>query len=113
MGVHLVSRDDASVLDALGRAGLELRESTGDAGSPEFLVSGNTYPNKDLIKHHGGRWSRSRQGWVFSSLEPLEKLATSLPEGALAANGGLADAPATYAPERARPSRRRREHFHG
>jgi len=117
MGVDLASRDDASVLDALGRAGLELRESDGDSGT-EFLVSGNTWPNKDLLRNHGGRWSRRRQGWVFPSLEPLQKLATVLPANGHAAGnggsgGGLADAPATYSPDRPRPRWRRREHYHG
>jgi hypothetical protein len=117
MGVDLASRDDASVLDALSRAGLELRESDGEAGT-EFLVSGNTWPNKDLLRGHGGRWSRRRQGWVFPSIEPLQKLATALPaNGHAAANGGsgggLADAPAAYSAERPRPRWRRREHYHG
>src|SRR5919106_2570733 len=117
MGVDLASRDDASVLDALSRAGLELRESDGGSG-PEFLVSGNTWPNKDLLRNHGGRWSRRRQGWVFPSLEPLQKLATALPANGHAAvaggsGGGLDDAPAAYSPERSRPRWRRREHYHG
>jgi DNA repair protein RadC len=117
MGVDLASRDDASVLDALSRAGLELRASDGEAGT-EFLVSGNTWPNKDLLRGHGGRWSRRRQGWVFPSIEPLQKLATALPaNGHASANGGsgggLADAPAAYSAERPRPRWRRREHYHG
>src|SRR5919106_6326697 len=117
MGVDLASRDDASVLDALSRAGLELRESDGGSG-PEFLVSGNTWANKDLLRNHGGRWSRRRQGWVFPSLEPLQKLATALPADGHAtvaggSGGGLADAPAAYSPERSRRRWRRREHYHG
>jgi DNA repair protein RadC len=117
MGVDLASRDDASVLDALSRAGLELRESDGEFGT-ELLVSGNTWPNKELLRGHGGRWSRRRQGWVFPSIEPLQKLATALPaSGHAPANGGsgggLADAPTAYSAERPRPRWRRREHYHG
>ena len=97
---------------ALQRAGLELREQ-GDAGNgAEFLLHGNTYPNKELLKRHGGRWSSSRQGWVFESLEPIRDLATALPADGEPQAGGLADAPAAYGVDRG-TRRFRRKHYHG
>jgi DNA repair protein RadC len=97
---------------ALSRAGLELHENGEPSADEPFLLRGNTYANKELLKQHGGRWSRTRQSWVFPSLEPIRELATALPANGEALVGGLADAPATYAP--ARGSRRwRRQHYHG
>jgi DNA repair protein RadC len=75
------------------------------------VLRGNTYANKELLKRHGGRWSQSRQGWVFPSLDPIRELATALPANGSEA-GGLADAPVSYAPERA-GRRWRRKHYHG
>jgi DNA repair protein RadC len=98
--------------EALSRAGLELCENEERSADEPFLLRGNTYANKELLKRHGGRWSRTRQSWVFPSLEPIRELATALPANGEAPAGGLADAPATYAP--ARSSRRwRRQHYHG
>jgi DNA repair protein RadC len=82
-------------VEALSRAGLELREGEAEAGDEEFLLSGNTFANKELLKRHGGRWSRRRQGWVFGSLEPIRQLVTALPANGQAASG-LADAPASF-----------------
>jgi DNA repair protein RadC len=97
---------------ALQRAGLELREHGERGNGSEYLLHGNTYANKELLRKYGGRWSRSRQGWVFESLEPIRDLATALPANDEAPPGGLADAPAAYNVERA--SRRfRRKHYHG
>jgi DNA repair protein RadC len=97
---------------ALHRAGLELRENGGPKAGEEFLLSGNTFANKELLKRHGGRWSRSRQGWVFPSFDPIRELATALPADAAPTAGGLADAPASYASERG-ARRWRRKHYHG
>jgi hypothetical protein len=74
---------------ALHRAGPELHENGGEQA---FVLSGNTYANKELLKRHGGRWSRSRQAWNFPSLEPIRELATALPERQ-AAPGGRAGTP--------------------
>jgi DNA repair protein RadC len=97
---------------ALQRAGLELREPDDGAAGAAFLLHGNTYANKDLLKRHGGRWSNSRQGWVFESLEPIRDLATALPANDESQLGGLADAPASYAVDRG-ARRFRRKHYHG
>jgi DNA repair protein RadC len=98
--------------EALSRAGLELHENGERSADEPFLLRGNTYANKELLKRHGGRWSRTRQSWVFPSLDPIRELATALPTNGEAPAGGLADAPASYAS--ARGSRRwRRQHYHG
>jgi DNA repair protein RadC len=97
---------------ALQRAGLELREQSEDGNGAEFLLHGNTYANKELLKRHGGRWSSSRQGWVFESIEPIRDLATALPADGEPQVGGLADAPAAYGVDRA-AKRFRRKHYHG
>ena len=96
----------------LQRAGLELREHEENGNGSEYLLHGNTYANKEILRKYGGRWSHSRQGWVFESLEPIRDLATALPANDEVPSGGLADAPAAYNVERA--SRRfRRKHYHG
>ena len=87
-------------LEALGRAGLELREDAGEAETGRYEVVGNTYAHKELLKRVGGRWKATRQCWGFDSLEPLERLAAALPADAGTAAGGLADAPAAYEPDR-------------
>jgi DNA repair protein RadC len=84
---------------ALHRAGLELREQAEEGDGKAFLLQGNTYANKELLKRHGGRWSRDRQGWLFDSLEPIRHLATALPVNGEAQSGGLADAPAAFEAE--------------
>ena len=99
-------------MTALQRAGLELREQFDEGNGAEFLLHGNTYPNKELLKRHGGRWSSSRQGWVFESIEPIRDLATALPTNGERPAGGLADAPAAYGVDRS-IRRFRRKHYHG
>ena len=65
--------------EELARVGLQLQETTGEGGAPEYLISGNTFANRALIKRHGGRWSGRRQCWVFTSDTPLKALAEDLP----------------------------------
>ena len=87
------------LIEALSRAGLELREDPDQAGAPRYLVSGNTFAHRELLKRHGGSWDRDRQSWAFASPEPLRQLAAALPANGQAPQGGLADAPAPYAQE--------------
>ena len=90
------------LIEALGRAGLELREDAGRAGAGEYEIAGNTYAHKELLKRAGGRWSARRQCWVFGSQESIARLAAELPaDGRLATANGLADAPVTYEQDRA------------
>jgi DNA repair protein RadC len=94
---------EPTLLATLRRAGLELQES--GAGEAAYLVTGNTFPHRELLKGCGGRWSQRRQSWVFDSCGPIERLAAALPaEGA----PGLADAPATFEAETASFGRRRK-----
>ena len=88
---------DACV-SALHRAGLELREHAEEGNGKAFLLQGNTFANKELLKRYGGRWSRTRQGWLFNSLEPIRDLASALPATGEVPSGGLADAPAAFEP---------------
>jgi DNA repair protein RadC len=97
------------VLEALDRAGLELREEAGGAGAGEYQIAGNTYAHKELLKRAGGRWSARRQCWVFASLEPIERLAGALPANGAATAGGLADAPAPFEPDRPSFTRLRKQ----
>jgi DNA repair protein RadC len=83
---------------ALHRAGLELREHAEEGNGTAFLLQGNTFANKELLKRHGGRWSRTRQAWLFDSLEPIRDLAAALPAAGEIPSGGLADAPAAFEP---------------
>jgi DNA repair protein RadC len=89
---------DGCVL-ALHRAGLELREQAEEGNGKAFLVQGNTFANKELLKRYGGRWSRTQQAWLFESLEPIHDLASALPASGEAPSGGLADAPAAFEAE--------------
>ena len=112
MSVQVTEPGVNACVEALHRAGLELREHSDEGSGTEFLLQGNTYANKELLKRHGGRWSRTRQGWVFDSLELIRDLATALPATGEAQPGGLADAPAAYSPDRG-TRRFRRKHYHG
>jgi DNA repair protein RadC len=96
MSVQLVDPGINACVEALGRAGIELHEQAEEGSGKEFLLQGNTYANKELLRRHGGRWSRSRQAWVFDSLEPIRDLATALPATGAPCPGGLADAPTAF-----------------
>jgi DNA repair protein RadC len=99
MSVQLVDPGINACVEALGRAGIELHEQAEEGSGKEFLLQGNTYANKELLRRHGGRWSRSRQAWVFASLEPIRDLAAALPATGAAFPGGLADAPTAFEAE--------------
>jgi hypothetical protein len=114
MGADVTEDEGPGLAGTFSRAGLELRESAGEQGQAEYVVLGNTYANKDILRDHGGRWSRRRQGWVFTSLERLRELAGVLPaEGQAAAAPGLADAPAVYAGAERPQQRREKKRYHG
>jgi DNA repair protein RadC len=81
---------------ALARAGLELREEAGEDGRRSFVVAGNTFANKEILKRHGGRWSSRRGGWVFDRADGLRGVAAVLPAAGTAPPRGMSDAPAAY-----------------
>jgi DNA repair protein RadC len=87
---------DGALAQALARAGLELREEAGEDGRPAFVVAGNTFANREILKRHGGRWSRRRGGWVFERADGLRGVAAVLPTDGAAPPVGLSDAPAAY-----------------
>ncbi len=87
------------LVEALSRAGLELHEDPDQAGATRYLVSGNTFANRELLKRHGGSWDRDRQSWAFASPDPLRQLAAALPANGQVPAGGLADAPVAYEPK--------------
>ena len=98
MGVQIVGPEVDACVSALHRAGLELREHAEDGNGKAFLLEGNTFANKELLRRYGGRWSRTRQAWLFDSLEPIRDLASALPPTGEAPSIGLADAPAAFEP---------------
>jgi DNA repair protein RadC len=93
---------EPTLLATLRRAGLELQESRD--GEVAYLVSGNTFTYREILKGCGGRWSQRRQGWAFESVVPIERLAAALPFEI----PGFAEAPATFEADGASFSRRRR-----
>jgi DNA repair protein RadC len=99
MGVEVAAPEVEACVSALHRAGLELREDAEEGNGTAFLLQGNTFANKELLKRYGGRWSRTRQGWLFDSLEPIRDLAAALPATGEAPPQGLADAPAAFEAE--------------
>ena len=52
-----------AVAAALAEVGLAL---VADTGGEAWLVEGDTFRHRDLIKRHGGRWSATRRRWQFS-----------------------------------------------
>ena len=98
MGVQIAGPEVDACVSALHRAGLELREHAEDGNGKAFLLEGNTFANKELLRRYGGRWSRTRQAWLFNSLEPIRDLASALPATGEAPSIGLADAPAAFEP---------------
>ena len=98
MALQVVDSGIDACASALHRAGLELREHAEEGNGTAFLLQGNTFANKELLKRHGGRWSRTRQAWLFDSLEPIRDLAAALPAAGEIPSGGLADAPAAFEP---------------
>jgi DNA repair protein RadC len=99
MGVEVAAPEVEACVSALHRAGLELREDAEEGNGTAFLLQGNTFANKELLKRYGGRWSRTRQGWLFDSLEPIRDLASALPANGEVPLRGLADAPAAFETE--------------
>ena len=99
MALQLARPEMDACVSALHRAGLELCEHADDGNGKAFLLQGNTFANKELLKRYGGRWSRTRQGWLFNSLEPIRDLASALPATGEVPPGGLADAPAAFEAE--------------
>jgi DNA repair protein RadC len=74
--------------DGLGRFGLRADPHLSETG-PAWLVSGETFAHRETLKRAGGRWSRSRQAWVFEGDDPRTRLEQALAEAP--ATPGLAE----------------------
>jgi DNA repair protein RadC len=81
--------DDA--LLSLVAAGLRLQS----AGDSSWKVSGNTLPNRDLLRDAGGTWNKLDQCWEFAGEDPTVRLAAALAAAPPAAghNSGATGAP--------------------
>jgi DNA repair protein RadC len=73
----------ARVTDTLRQVGLGLREAPAEDGSPQFVVDGDTYSHRELIKRMGGRWSGRDRVWLLRF-------------DGVPARPGLAEAPAGF-----------------
>lgn len=84
---------------ALAGAGLLIESDPQANGDPAFVVRGNTFQHKDMLKAHGGRWSKSRGAWVFDDPGAVERLSQAL-SGAGMGSGvpGFAEAPMRFEP---------------
>ena len=99
MGVQIVGPEVDACVSALHRAGLELREHVEEGNGTAFLLQGNTFANKELLKRHGGRWSRSAAGLGVRLARAHPRSGDGVAgEPASAPAGGLADAPAAFEP---------------
>lgn len=96
---------------ALVGAGLEIDCDQAAAGGQTYIIRGNTFRHKDILKAHGGRWSKSRGAWVFDDAQAIDRLGLAL-AGCAAAGPppGFAEAPMLFQP-RARPAEK--PHYHG
>jgi hypothetical protein len=48
--------------------------------SPNYAVSGNTYPVKDTLKANGARWDGMARAWTFPTLQALEIAVNAIEE---------------------------------
>lgn len=63
---------------SLKEAGLELKQVTNSKGD-FWIVTGETFQNKQALKEAGARWNRAEKGWAFYQEEsPLQDIAQQL-----------------------------------
>lgn len=74
--------DPSAVEAALAAAGLTLERRQSPAGT-EYVIAGDTFPHRDLIKRLGGRWSSTTREWRI----PEPGATTGLAEAAAAPPG--------------------------
>jgi DNA repair protein RadC len=98
---------------ALASAGLEIEADPEAESGSAWLVRGNTFHHKDLLKAHGGRWSRSRGAWAFDDPSALDLLGAALAgDGVPASAPGFAEAPMRFV-GRQRAGTSEKPHYHG
>ena len=88
-------------LAALAGVGLQISSDPHSEGGPAYVVSGNTFHYKDVLKAYGGRWSKSRGAWVFDDPQMIDRLGEALNGGATVAAPGFAEAPMHFQPSAA------------
>jgi DNA repair protein RadC len=101
----------APVLAALAGLGLEIDADPAVTGGQGVVVRGNTFHHKDVLKAHGGRWSKSRSAWVFEDAAAIDRLGQAFAaEGSAQKTAGFAEAPMLF---QTRPTQQEKPHYHG
>ena len=81
----------------LAGVGLEIETDHEPGGGQRYVVRGDTFRHKDMLKAHGGRWSKSRRAWVFEDRGAIECLGVALiGDHGGAAKPGLSEAPLSF-----------------
>lgn len=108
----------------LAGIGLEVDTDQEPGGGQSYVISGDTFRHKEVLKAHGGRWSKSRRAWVFSDQTAIERLGTALiSDTAVTIKPGLAEAKIPFHPSSevqstkpapgSRPASGTGKHYHG
>lgn len=101
---------------ALAHLGLEIDTDQEPGGGQSYIIRGNTFHHKDLLKAHGGRWSKSRRAWVFEDQGAIERLGSAFSaHDPTAAKPGFAEAQRPFLPSSMVQSTRSASdrHYHG
>lgn len=78
---------------AFAAAGLQIEAERSVEDGPAYVIRGDTFRHKELLKQHGGRWSKNRCAWVFSDQISIERLGAALTDdGAASTRPGFAEA---------------------
>lgn len=77
--------------------GLEIDTDQETGGGQRYVIRGDTFRHKDMLKSHGGRWSKTRRAWVFDDRSAVERLGAAL-TGDIAGTTkpGLSEAPLPF-----------------
>ncbi len=77
--------------------GLEIDTDREPGGRRRYVIRGDTFRHKDMLKAHGGRWSKSRRAWVFDDRSAIERLGAALAGNTnVRSTPGLAEAPLPF-----------------
>jgi DNA repair protein RadC len=87
----MVADGDSTAPPALTAAGLELSRDADGA----FLIRGNTFAHRDLLRAQGGDWDKARRLWRFADQAALAGLASALAAPGYAPSG-LREAPTRF-----------------
>lgn len=103
---------------ALAGAGLRIDCDPKSGDGEAYVVTGNTYHHKDVLKAHGGRWSKSRGAWVFDEASMIERLCAAFAGDDVGGDKpGFAEAPLRFDAKIPNPGKSARPasgpHYHG